>query len=257
MAKTSSLSRRRPDALRPVRITPHFVPTADGSCLMEMGNTRVICTASFTPGVPEWMAGGGTGWLTAEYGMLPASTGKRKSRPIGKPDSRATEIQRLIGRAIRPAMVMDRLGENTICLDCDVLTADGGTRTAAITGAYVALAQAVARAVRRGQLPRGVLRGPVAAVSVGIVAGRAVLDLDYHEDASAEVDMNVAMIGRRYVEVQGTSEHRPFDDRQLTAMLRLARRGIGQLMARQRKIIAAIERAAESAASARPVQRGT
>ena len=248
---------RLPGQLRPVTLTLDFVPTADGSCLIQMGGTRVICTASFQPGVPEWMKGRGAGWLTAEYGMLPASTGKRKGRPIGKPDSRATEIQRLIGRAIRPAMAMDRLGENTICLDCDVLTADGGTRTAAITGAYVALAQAVAKAAGRGQLPRGVLRGPVAAVSVGLVGGRAVLDLDYHEDVSAEVDMNVAMIGRRYVEVQGTSEHRPFDDRQLAEMLRLARRGIGQLMARQRKIIAAIERAAQSAASAPPTQRGS
>jgi ribonuclease PH len=224
--------------LRAARIQPHYLATADGSCLITMGQTRVICTASFVPGVPGWLAGKSQGWLTAEYGMLPASTGRRKSRPVGKPDSRATEIQRLIGRALRSVINVSALGENTLYLDCDVLTADGGTRTAAITGAYVALVLAQRKLLREGKISPGLVSGAVAAVSVGIVDGRCRLDLDYALDVAAEVDMNVAMTDSgKFVEIQGTAEHAPFDQRQLSAMLRLARGGIRQLLALQRKAL--------------------
>ncbi len=233
----------RPDGrgaaqLRPVKILPNFVGSADGSCLIEMGGTRVICTASVTPGVPAWRAGRGQGWVTAEYGMLPASTGSRKSRPLGKPDSRATEIQRLIGRAIRSVVRFDKLRENTIHLDCDVLEADGGTRTAAITGAYVALALAVAGGAKAGRFARGVLVEPVAAASVGIVKGRALLDLCYQEDSAADVDMNVAMTGGgKFLELQATAEKSPFDGSQLSRMLSLARGGIRELLKTQQRVI--------------------
>lgn len=229
---------RRADELRPVTITPDFVRSADGSCLIEMGGTRVICTASFAEGVPGWRKGGGAGWVTAEYGMLPASTGRRKKRPVGKPDSRATEIQRLIGRVMRSVVRLDRLGENTIHLDCDVLDADGGTRTAAITGAQVALALAIARAAERGRCSKSALAGRVAAVSTGVVDGRAVLDLDYAEDSTAAVDMNVAMTaGGKFVELQGTGEGETFDDSQLAEMLRLAKRGIRKLHKHQKQVM--------------------
>ena len=229
---------RRPGDLRPVTITPHFVRQADGSCLIELGHTRVICTASIVPGVPRWRMNRGLGWVTAEYGMLPASTGARKSRPTARPDGRSTEIQRIIGRVLRSQVRFERLGENTIYLDCDVLDADGGTRTAAITGSHVALSLAVAKGLDRGTFQARVLRGAVAAISVGIVAGRAILDLDYAEDAAAEVDMNVAMTARgKFVELQGTGEGQPFDAEQLDQMLRLARRGIRKLLRAQRQAL--------------------
>jgi len=222
-----------------VKITPGFLRAADGSCLMEMGRTRVICTASFVEGVPKWRVDSGLGWVTAEYGMLPAATGSRKGRPLLHPDGRSVEIQRIIGRVLRQVVRFDRLGENTLYLDCDVLEADGGTRTAAITGAYVALAGAIAKAIKTGACGRGALVGAVAAVSVGLVDGRCVLDLDYQEDAAAEVDMNVAMTaGGRYVEVQGSAERTSFDGRQLDRMLALARRGIRKLLALQRRALA-------------------
>jgi len=222
-----------------VKITPGFLRAADGSCLMEMGRTRVICTASFVEGVPKWRVDSGLGWVTAEYGMLPAATGSRKGRPLLHPDGRSVEIQRIIGRVLRQVVRFDRLGENTLYLDCDVLEADGGTRTAAITGAYVALAGAIAKAVKAGACGRGALAGAVAAVSVGLADGRCVLDLDYQEDAAAEVDMNVAMTaGGRYVEVQGSAERTSFDGRQLDRMLALARRGIRKLLALQRRALA-------------------
>jgi ribonuclease PH len=222
-----------------VKIIPGYVSPADGSCLIQTGGTRVLCTASFEPGVPEWLKGAGGGWVTGEYGMLPASGGRRKRRPVARPDGRSTEIGRLIGRVLRGVVRMDRLGENTIYLDCDVLTADGGTRTAAITGAYVALAGAVVRLEKQGRIGPGALDGPVAAVSVGICNGRTLLDLDYSEDASAEVDMNVAMTAEgRYVEVQATAERGRFDRRQLQAMLQLAGRGIRRLIAAQRRALA-------------------
>lgn len=205
---------------------------------MEMGDTRVICTASITPGVPRWREGSGLGWVTAEYGMLPASTGQRKRRPVGKPDSRGVEIQRLIGRVVRNVVRMDRLGENTVHLDCDVLQADGGTRTTSVTGAYVALALAAKQAERDQLFARGALTGPVAAVSVGLGENGPILDLDYREDSTAEVDMNVAMLpGGKFVELQGTAEGRAFGRDELDAMLDLAEKGIRKLMTIQRKII--------------------
>lgn len=221
-----------------MKITPGFVRSADGSCLMEIGRTRIICTASLVEGVPKWRAGSGEGWVTAEYAMLPASTGARKPRAIFRPDSRSVEIQRLIGRVLRSVVRFNRLGENTIYLDCDVLEADGGTRTAAITGAYVALARAVERGVRLGLCRAGAVRAVVAAVSVGIVDGTAVLDLDYREDSAADVDMNVAMTsGGKFVEVQAASEGSPFDRQQLERMLHLAGRGIRKLIRLQKQAV--------------------
>jgi len=226
---------RRADELRPVKIMPGYVRTADGSCLIEVGGTRVICTAGFAEGVPAWRRGSGMGWVTAEYGMLPGSTPARKPRPIGRPDSRGMEIQRLIGRVLRSVVDFKKLGENTIVADCDVLEADGGTRTAAITGAYVALVLAVRRAATRGLCSERVVTGAVAGVSVGIVEGKAMLDLDYLEDSAAEVDMNVAMTGRgKLVEVQATGERGGFDLDQLQQLLALARRGIKKLLRMQK-----------------------
>jgi ribonuclease PH len=240
MAKRSQrIDGRAANELRPVTITPDFVRTADGSCLIEVGGTRVICTASITPGVPAWREDSGLGWVTAEYGMLPASTGRRKRRPIGKPDSRGVEIQRLIGRVLRGVVRFNQIADNTISLDCDVLEADGGTRTAAITGAYVALARAVNVARADGRFSGTVISGQVAAVSVGMVDGRALLDLCYAEDSRADVDMNLAMTASgKFVEIQGTSEAAPFSNSDLQAMLRLGRRGIRQLLDAQKSAIA-------------------
>jgi ribonuclease PH len=230
---------RRDGELRPVRITAGFVGAADGSCLIEVGRTRVICTASISEELPRWRMGQQAGWLTAEYGMLPASTHERKSRPTIKPDGRSVEIQRLIGRSLRSVVNFERLGPRTVYLDCDVLEADGGTRTASITGAQVALSIAAGRAVADGRFRPGAVAGLVAAASVGVLDGRALLDLDYGEDSRAEVDMNIVMTNAgKYVEVQGASEARPFGDDDLQAMLGLARRGIRKLFARQRQAIA-------------------
>ncbi len=243
MAAQSSQQRRhdgrKANELRPISLEVDFIPSADGSCLIAFGRTRVICTVSLTPGVPPWREGSGLGWVTAEYGMLPASTSTRKRRPIGKPDSRSTEIQRIIGRVLRSVVRMERLGENTIYLDCDVIEADGGTRTAAITGAYVALARAVVVGEARGLLRRGALSTSVAAVSVGVVDGLCVLDLDYAEDSIAETDMNVAITrAGRYAEIQGSAEGMAFTQAQLDTMLALARRGCRQLQTAQRAAIA-------------------
>ena len=226
---------RRANELRDVTITPGFVRSAYGSCLIAVGQTRVICTASFVAGVPKWRERAQLGWLTAEYGMLPASTGSRKARPGVRRDGRTVEIQRVIGRVLRNAVRFDRLGENTVYVDCDVLEADGGTRTAAITGAWVALDAAIARAAADGRCQPNAMTLPVAATSVGIVDGQAVLDLDYAEDSRAEVDMNVAMLGNgRYVELQGSSERAAFSPVQLQEMLDLAGRGIRKLLRMQR-----------------------
>ena len=239
MASKRRNDARRDGELRPVRITPGFVGTADGSCLIEIGRTRVICTASISEELPRWRMGAQAGWVTAEYGMLPASTHQRKSRPTIKPDGRSVEIQRLIGRSLRSVVNFERLGPRTVYLDCDVLEADGGTRTASITGAQVALSIAAGRAVRDGRFRRGAVAGLVAAVSVGMFDGRAVLDLDYSEDSRAEVDMNIVMTNAgKYVEVQGASEARPFSDEDLQAMLMLAWSGIRKLLSRQRQAIA-------------------
>jgi len=223
---------RRADELRPVAIVPGFVRTATGSALISMGETRVICTASAQESVPRWLAGHGRGWVTAEYGMLPASTGERRTRDVtkGRLDGRSVEIQRLIGRSLRGVVDMDALGERTIYLDCDVLQADGGTRCASITGAYVALGLACRRLIEQGALERTPLAGSVAAVSCGIVAGEALLDLDYSEDSTAEVDANVVMTGDGgLVEVQATAERTPLSRAHLDELLALAAAGIAQL----------------------------
>jgi ribonuclease PH len=232
---------RATGGLRPTTIEPHFVKPASGSALITQGETRVICTASVQDSVPRWMAGQGRGWVTAEYGMLPASTGERKQRDVskGRPDGRTVEIQRLIGRSLRGVVDFGALGERTIYLDCDVLTADGGTRCASITGAYVALDLAARRLVAEGKLKRLPLTGTVAAISCGIVDGVALLDLDYSEDSTAEVDANVVMTGDGgLIEVQATAERTPLSRAHLDELLALAADGIGQLRAVQAQAVA-------------------
>ncbi len=228
--------------MRPIEIEPGFVRTASGSALISVGETRVICTASVQESVPRWMTGRGRGWVTAEYGMLPASTGERKQRDIsrGKADGRSVEIQRLIGRSLRGVIDFAALGERTIYVDCDVLQADGGTRCASITGGMVALELAVARLVGDGRIERSPLTGTVAAVSAGVVDGVPLLDLDYVEDSSAEVDANVVMTGDGgLVEVQATAERTPLSRAHLDELLRLAEAGVGQLREAQRAAVAA------------------
>src|SRR5271157_2009478 len=227
--------------LRPTTIEPGFMRTATGSALISMGETRVICTASAQESVPRWMAGRGSGWVTAEYGMLPGSTGERKQRDAtrGRQDGRTVEIQRLIGRSLRLVVDFAALGERTIYLDCDVLQADGGTRCASITGAYVALSLACARLKDEGLLERPPLTGSVAAVSCGMVAGAALLDLDYAEDSTAEVDANVVMTGEGgLVEVQATAERTPLSRAHLDELLALAASGIERLREVQEQAIA-------------------
>jgi ribonuclease PH len=233
---------RAPDELRDVVITPGFVRTASGSCLFQAGGTRVICTATVDEDVPRWMAGQGRGWATAEYGMLPASTGERKRRDVakGRPDGRSVEIQRLIGRSLRGVIDFKALGERTVWIDCDVLEADGGTRCAAITGGYVALELALRGLVSDGKLESLPLSGSVAAVSCGIVGGRALLDLDYSEDSTAEVDANVVMTGDGgLVEVQATAERTPLSRASLDELLALAAAGIARLRAAQEEAVGA------------------
>jgi ribonuclease PH len=233
---------RTADALRPVTIEPGFVRTASGSALISIGETRVICTASVQERVPRWMAGRGTGWVTAEYGMLPASTGERKPRDIsqGRPDGRSVEIQRLIGRSLRGVVDFAALGERTIYIDCDVLQADGGTRCAAITGGMVALRLATDALLAKGRLAATPLTGSVAAVSAGIVAGVPLLDLDYAEDSIAEVDANVVMTGEGgLVEVQATAERTPLSRAHLDDLLALAATGIDALRVAQDEAVAA------------------
>jgi len=232
---------RGPGDLRPIEIEPGFMRTATGSALISAGETRVICTASAQESVPRWMAGKGRGWLTAEYGMLPASTGDRKQRDAtrGRQDGRTVEIQRLIGRSLRGVIDLSRLGERTIYLDCDVLQADGGTRCASITGAYVALALACARLQADGKLESSPLSGSVAAVSCGMVDGLALLDLDYAEDSTAEVDANVVMTGEGgLIEVQATAERTPLSRAHLDELLALAGAGIERLRAAQERALA-------------------
>jgi ribonuclease PH len=243
---------RAADELRPTAIEPGFMRTATGSALISIGETRVICTASAQEGVPRWMAGRGRGWLTAEYGMLPASTGERKQRDAtrGRQDGRTVEIQRLIGRSLRGVVDFDALGERTIYLDCDVLQADGGTRCASITGAFVALALACAELQSAGRLARSPLTGSVAAVSCGMIAGAALLDLDYPEDSTAEVDANVVMTGDGgLIEVQATAERTPLSRAHLDELLALAAAGIEQLQGAQQQAIAAGAAARSPAAS--------
>lgn len=228
---------RHPDQMRIVRITRHFTSNPAGSVLVEFGNTRVMCTASVSEGVPRFKKDSGEGWLTAEYAMLPAATAERNARESmrGKVKGRTHEISRLVGRSLRAAVDLSELGENTINLDCDVLQADGGTRTASITGAYVALADAIAVLKERGVVPGNPLREPVAAVSVGLIDGRVCLDLPYEEDSRAEVDMNVVMnASGGFVEIQGTGEHGTFSREQLGQFLDYAQKGCAELFAAQR-----------------------
>ena len=234
---------RRPDQLREVRLTRHWSDHPEGSVLVEFGRTRVLCTASFTPGVPRWRKGSGDGWVTAEYAMLPRSTNTRSDRESvkGRVGGRTHEISRLVGRALRSVVDTSALGENTVQLDCDVLQADGGTRTAAITGAYVALADAITWAKANKHVKTGAraLTGSVAAISVGVVDGRPVLDLDYPEDVAAGTDMNVVCTGDgRFVEVQGTAEGTPFDRQELDVLLDLAVAGCGRLTDLQAEALA-------------------
>jgi ribonuclease PH len=225
---------RRPDELRPLSITPDWLKDPAGSALIRAGDTWVICTASVEEKVPPFLKESGRGWVTGEYGMLPGSTNTRSGRQQG---GRGKEIERLIGRALRASIDLTKLGSRTITIDCDVLQADGGTRTAAITGGYVALALACRRLQAKGLLVKSPLLHEVAAVSVGIVDGEARLDLPYVEDAAAEVDMNVVMAGDKLVEVQGTAEQGTFDRKQLDALMDLAGAGIAQLIAAQRRAL--------------------
>ncbi len=232
---------RTADALRPVSITPGFIENPAGSVLMQMGKTRVICTASVENDVPRWMKGQGRGWVTAEYGMLPGSTDTRTDREAarGKVGGRTMEIQRLIGRSLRAVVDMEALGENTVRLDCDVIEADGGTRTASITGAWVAFALACESMIAQGVIEGSPSLQPVAAVSVGVVGGEPMLDLCYREDSRADVDMNVVMTGDgRFVEVQGTAEGEPFSREVLSSLTDLASAGIEQLVSAQKAALA-------------------
>ncbi|MBN8732426.1 MAG: ribonuclease PH [Acidobacteria bacterium] len=231
---------REPNQLRPVRITPHYLATAEGSALIEFGHTRVLCAATIEESVPSFLRGAGKGWVTAEYAMLPRATGTRTPREVnkGRQSGRTMEIQRLIGRALRAVVDMEALGERSVILDCDVIQADGGTRTAAITGAWVALALAVQQLKQCNAVTRDPLLDHVAAISVGVVNGTPLLDLCYEEDSGAEVDMNVVLTGAgQFVEVQATAEKKTFDDAALAGLLTLARKGITELVALQRAAI--------------------
>jgi ribonuclease PH len=231
---------RRPDELRPISIEPGAVPYAEGSALISFGDTRVLCAASVEERVPPYRKGTGSGWITAEYAMLPRSTQVRTEREArrGRVDGRASEIQRLIGRSLRAAVEMDAMGERTIIVDCDVIQADGGTRTAAITGGYVALALALDRVKEAGLVRREPIRHAVAAVSVGIVSGQPRLDLNYLEDSAAHTDMNVvACDDGRFIELQGTAEQEPFSREEMDALLSLADKGLAELFAAQRQAL--------------------
>jgi ribonuclease PH len=232
------IDKRSAAEMRPVTVTKDYLLTAEGSVLIEVGNTRVLCAASIEDTVPGFLRGSGKGWVTAEYSMLPRATATRTTREVskGRASGRTMEIQRLIGRSLRSIVDMDILGERSVILDCDVLQADGGTRTAAITGAYIAMSMALRQLVKFGTLKKSPIRDCVAATSVGIVNGEAMLDLCYQEDSRAEVDMNVVMTGGgQFVELQATAEKTAFDDGHLASLLVLARKGIGELIEVQRK----------------------
>jgi len=231
---------RSPDQLRPVNIVPDFISTAEGSALIEVGNTRVICTASVEETVPTFLRNSGKGWISSEYGMLPRATLTRAAREVskGRASGRTHEIQRLIGRSLRAVTDLKKFGERTIWIDCDVIQADGGTRTASITGAFVALGLALQRLVEAGTLTSAPIRDFVGAISVGIVDGEVLLDLNYEEDSRADVDMNFVMTAsNKIVELQATAEHQVFDDAQLAKMMALARQGIQALVTKQRSLL--------------------
>ncbi len=230
-------SGRNPDQMRPVTFEQNFTKHAEGSVLVSFGDTRVICTATVDKGVPRWMQKGQGGWITAEYGMLPRSTNTRMGREAarGKQGGRTMEIQRLIGRSLRAAVDLDKLGERTITLDCDVIQADGGTRTASISGAFVALSTAIQKLLADGQLEENPITHAVASISVGIYQGTPVLDLDYAEDSTAETDMNIVMNDAAgFIEIQGTAEGTPFSNAEMDQMLDLARKGIGEIITLQK-----------------------
>src|SRR5437870_5313587 len=231
---------RAPNQMRPVSIIPNYINTAEGSVLIELGNTRVICTASVEETVPAFLRNTGKGWISSEYAMLPRSTLTRTPREVtkGRPSGRTHDIQRLIGRSLRAVIDLVRLGERTVWIDCDVIQADGGTRTASITGAFVALGLALEKLVDAGTLTSVPLRDFVAAISVGIVDGEIMLDLSYEDDSRADVDMNFVMTaGHKMVELQATAEHKVFDDQQLAEMMRLARAGVADLISKQQAIL--------------------
>ena len=231
---------RAPEQMRPVNIIPDFISTAEGSVLIEVGNTRVICTASVEESVPSFLRNSGKGWITSEYSMIPRATLTRTPRDSskGRIGGRTHEIQRLIGRSLRAVTDLVRLGERSIFIDCDVIQADGGTRTASITGAFVALGLALERLVEAGTLSAAPLRDFVAGTSIGIVDGEILLDLNYEEDSRAHVDMNLVMTGsKKIVEIQGTAEQHPFDDTQLKKMMDVAKRGIESLIAKQQAVL--------------------
>src|SRR5438445_5479234 len=235
--------KRAPEQLRLVNILPDYISTAEGSVLIEVGNTRVICTASVEETVPQFLRNSGKGWVSSEYGMLPRSTLTRTPRDVnkGRPSGRTHEIQRLIGRSLRAVTDLERLGERTIWIDCDVIQADGGTRTASITGAFVALGLALEKLVDAGTLKNVPLRDAVAAISVGIVDGEVLLDLAYEEDSRADVDMNFVMTAAgKMVELQATAEHQGFDDAQLAQMMAFARQGVQELIARQQAMLSGL-----------------
>lgn len=232
---------RRPDELRPVKITRHYLKFAEGSVFIELGDTRVVCSASVEERVPPWLRGGGQGWITAEYGMLPRSTQERSPREVSRPGGRVQEIQRLVGRSLRAGVDLENLGERTIWIDCDVIQADGGTRTAAITGAFVALVDALHVLKTTGALTVWPLREFLAATSVGIVEGQVVLDLNFQEDSRARVDMNVVMTeSGRIVEVQGTAEGLPFTREEMLQLMGMAEQGIRRLVAAQKETLSDI-----------------
>ncbi|MFA5863459.1 MAG: ribonuclease PH [Phycisphaerae bacterium] len=232
---------RKPDELRPVKVVRHFTRFAPGSILIDSGLTRVLCTACFEQAVPPWRKGSGKGWLSAEYGMLPTSNPDRKKRSEGRTDGRSQEIQRLIGRALRAIVDMDQLGENTIWIDCDVLQADGGTRTASINGSYIALVDAINYAMTKGILKKNPLTGSIGAVSAGVVDGRVLLDLNYSEDSAAQVDFNVVMTGKgELVEVQGTAEHGTFSQKQLADIIAVCKKGIGKILNIQKQSLRSV-----------------
>jgi ribonuclease PH len=233
-------SKRQSDQLRDIRITRHYTKHAEGSVLVEFGDTKVICTASVEESVPRFLKGSGTGWVTAEYGMLPRSTGSRMDREAvrGKQGGRTMEISRLIGRSLRAALDMKLLGENTIKIDCDVIQADGGTRTASITGACVALHDAIDVLLKNGRVKKNPMKQLIASVSVGIYKGMPVLDLDYDEDSNAETDMNIVMTEKlRFIELQGTGEESDFDTAELQSMIELAQKGIAELLEKQKQAL--------------------
>jgi len=234
---------RKPKQLRPLRITPSYLKTADGSVLIEVGDTKVICTAKLEERVPQFLRNSGKGWITAEYGMLPGSSQARIGRESarGKIGGRTHEIQRLIGRSLRAIADLRKLGERTIWIDCDVIQADGGTRTASITGAYVALVEAVRGWLGRGIIKEDPIKDAVAAVSIGIVEGKILLDLAYEEDSRADVDMNFVMTGSgKFIEVQGTAESNPFTNKQMGRMTEMAQQGIRELLKAQKQVLASM-----------------